>query len=97
MMGPFQPEHAGKMNFYLAALDDRDREPGDGPSIGLILCREHNRLVVEYALRHVDAPIGVSSYRLMVADALPEDLAGVLPSSAELALGFQPAVDGNDR
>jgi hypothetical protein len=35
------------MNFYLAALDDRDREPGDNPSIGLILCREHNRVVVE--------------------------------------------------
>ena len=92
-MGPFQPEHAGKMNFYLAALDDRDREPDDGPSIGLILCREHNRLVVEYALRHVDAPIGVSSYRLMLADALPADLAGALPTSAELAPGFQRTAD----
>ncbi len=89
--GPFQPEHAGKMNFYLAALDDRDREPGDGPSIGLILCREHNRLVVEYALRHVDAPIGVSSYRLMLVDALPADLASVLPSPAELAPGLRPS------
>jgi predicted nuclease of restriction endonuclease-like (RecB) superfamily len=49
-IGAFQPEHAGKMNFYLAALDDRDREPGDNPSIGLILCRERNRVVVELCL-----------------------------------------------
>ena len=53
------------MNFYLAALDDRYREPGDNPSIGLILCRERNRVVVEYALRGVDAPIGVAHYQLV--------------------------------
>jgi len=59
-IGAFQPEHAGKMNFYLAALDDTERQPGDGPSIGLILCRERNRVVVEYALRNVSGPIGVA-------------------------------------
>lgn len=96
-MEPFQPEHAGKMNFWLAALDDRDREPGDGPSIGLILCREHNRLVVEYALRHVEAPIGVSAYRLMLPDALPADLASALPSLTELASGFRPPVDEENK
>ena len=58
-IGAFQPEHAGKMNFYLAALDEAERQPGDGPSIGLILCRDRNRVVVEYALRNVSAPIGV--------------------------------------
>ena len=47
--------------------------------------------MVEYALRHVEAPIGVSSYRLMLADALPEDLASALPSPAELAPGLQPS------
>jgi hypothetical protein len=47
------------MNFYLAALDDTERQPGDGPSIGLILCRERNRVAVEYALRNVSGPIGV--------------------------------------
>lgn len=52
-VGAFQPEHAGKMNFYLAALDDQEREPGENASIGLILCRERNRVVVEYALRGV--------------------------------------------
>ncbi len=89
-IGPFQPEHAGKMNFYLAALDDRDREPGDNPSIGLILCREHNRVVVEYALRHVDAPIGVARYQRMLADALPAALANALPTPADLEPGMLP-------
>ena len=89
-MGPFQPEHAGKMNFYLAALDDRDREPSDNSSIGLILCREHNRVVVEYALRHVDAPIGVARYRLLAADGLPTALADALPGPADLEAGMLP-------
>jgi len=93
-MGPFRPEHAGKMNFYLAALDDSDREPGDNPSIGLILCREHNRLVVEYALRHVDAPIGVSAYQLMLSEALPAAFANALPTPDELAPGMLSSDDG---
>jgi predicted nuclease of restriction endonuclease-like (RecB) superfamily len=87
-VGPFVPEHAGKMNFYLAALDDRDREPGDNPSIGLILCRERNRVVVEYALRGVDAPIGVARYQLLLPETLPLDLAGALPTPDELAPGL---------
>jgi predicted nuclease of restriction endonuclease-like (RecB) superfamily len=95
-IGPFQPEHAGKMNFYLAALDDRDREPGDNPSIGLILCREHNRVVVEYALRGVDAPIGVARYRLLLAEALPAAFANALPTPEELAPGILPDEDGHD-
>jgi len=92
--GSFQPEHAGKMNFYLAALDDRDREPGDNPSIGLILCRERNRVVVEYALRGVDTPIGVARYQLMLADALPAQLAEALPSSQDLEPGMLPDAEG---
>ena len=95
-IGPFQPEHAGKMNFYLAALDDRDREPGDNPSIGLILCREHNRVVVEYALRHVDAPIGVARYQLMLADALPATFADALPTQEDLEAGMLPHEEAPD-
>jgi predicted nuclease of restriction endonuclease-like (RecB) superfamily len=94
--GPFRPEHAGKMNFYLAALDDLEREPGDNPSIGLILCREHNRVVVEYALRGVDTPIGVSRYQLMLAEALPAELAAALPSPGELEPGILTAPNGGD-
>lgn len=87
-IGAFQPEHAGKMNFYLAALDERDREPGDNPSIGLILCRERNRVVVEYALRSVTSPIGVAEYKLMVAEALPAALAEALPTPEDLEPGM---------
>ena len=87
-IGAFQPEHAGKMNFYLAALDDMEREPGDTPSIGLILCREHNRVVVEYALRTVAAPIGVAQYKFRVAGSLPAELATALPTAEEIETGM---------
>ena len=76
------------MNFYLAALDDTERQPGDGPSIGLILCRERNRVVVEYALRNVSGPIGVAEHRVLVADALPAALAEALPTVAEIETGI---------
>jgi predicted nuclease of restriction endonuclease-like (RecB) superfamily len=95
-VGPFVPEHAGKMNFYLAALDDHDREPGDNPSIGLILCRERNRMVVEYALRGVDAPIGVARYQLLLPETLPIDLAGALPTPDELAPGLLDDTPSDD-
>ncbi|WP_227324153.1 PDDEXK nuclease domain-containing protein [Acidisoma silvae] len=91
--GRFRPEHAGKMNFYLAALDDHERESDDNPSIGLILCREHNRVVVEYALRGVETPIGVSRYQTMLAESLPADLAAALPSPDELEPGILTASD----
>jgi len=95
-VGPFRPEHAGKMNFYLAALDDLEREAGDNPSIGLILCREHNRVVVEYTLRGVDTPIGVARYQLMLADALPAELAAALPVPHELEPGILPTPGDDD-
>ncbi|MGH7086181.1 MAG: PDDEXK nuclease domain-containing protein, partial [Acetobacteraceae bacterium] len=95
-VGPFTPEHAGKMNFYLAALDDREREPGDNPSIGLILCRQRNRVVVEYALRGVDAPIGVARYQLLPPGTLPADLADALQTPDELAPGLLSDVAPDD-
>lgn len=95
-IGAFQPEHAGKMNFYLAALDDRERQPQDGPSIGLILCRDRNRVVVEYALRNVSGPIGVAEYRVLIADALPAALAEALPSTAEIESAIGPTEDRSD-
>src|ERR1700693_4759231 len=60
----FRPEFAGKMNFYLSAVDDLLRHVDDTPSIGLILCKEKNRIVVEYALRDTGEPMGVAQYRL---------------------------------
>ena len=81
-IGAFQPEDAGKMNFYLSAVDDRLRGEQDQPAIGLILCREKNRVIVEYALRDLSKPIGVSAYQL--TRALPETLKGSLPTIEEL-------------
>ncbi|WP_420594065.1 PDDEXK nuclease domain-containing protein [Deinococcus sp.] len=77
-IGDFKPEDVGKMNFYLSAADDLLRHPQDAPSIGLLLCRTQNRVIAEYALRGVDRPLGVSTYQL--ADALPAELEGQLPS-----------------
>jgi predicted nuclease of restriction endonuclease-like (RecB) superfamily len=68
-MGPFKPEYAGKMNFYLSVADDLMRQPEDKPSIGLILCKTKSRIVAEYALRNIAAPMGVSEFKLQ--DALP--------------------------
>ena len=79
----FKPEFAGKMNFYLSAMDDVLRQSNDQPSLGLILCKERNRLIVEYALRDMSKPMGVAAYRL--TQALPERLKSELPTSEDLA------------
>jgi hypothetical protein len=71
------------MQFYLAALDDTVREAGENPSIGIILCKEKRRTIVEYALRDARKPIGVATYRLV--KRLPKELQGQLPSPAEIA------------
>lgn len=76
--GPFKPEYAGKMNFYCSVVDDRLRHAHDQPTIGLILCQQHNRVLAEYALRGVDKPIGVSSFEF--TRALPATLQSSLPS-----------------
>jgi predicted nuclease of restriction endonuclease-like (RecB) superfamily len=79
-MEPFKPEFAGKMNFYLSAVDDRMCGPQDQPTIGLLLCRDKNRITVEYALRHMTKPIGVAQWRTRLVDSLPKKLQGALPS-----------------
>lgn len=76
----FTPEAAGKMNFYLAVVDDRFRQADDRPSIGMVLCRTKNRVVAEYALRDMTSPIGVASY----VTELPAEFRGVIPSVATL-------------
>jgi predicted nuclease of restriction endonuclease-like (RecB) superfamily len=81
-MTPFKPEYAGKMNFYLSAVDDLLRHPDDKPSIGLILCKTKNRVIAEYALRNTSTPMGVSEFRHL--DNLPDQLKGTLPSIEEI-------------
>jgi len=79
----FEPEYAGKMNFYLSAVDELLRRQGDGPSIGLILCKGKAKTTVEYALRDTNKPIGVSSYQYTLE--LPHPLQGEMPSIEDLA------------
>ena len=80
----FRPEYAGKINFYLSAVDDLLRHPDDKPSIGIILCQTKNRVVAEYALRDLAKPVGVSSYITKLVETLPPALRGSLPSPQEL-------------
>lgn len=81
-MTEFKPEFAGKMNFYLSAVDDQLRRPPDNPSIGIILCKRRNRLIAEYALRDTHKPIGISAFKL--TKSLPQKLKGILPTVKEL-------------
>jgi hypothetical protein len=89
----FKPEYAGKLNFYLSAVDDLLRHPQDNPTVGILLCKERNRVVVEYALRDVSKPLGVAEYRL--AQALPAELQGALPSVEELEAELAKLDEGN--
>lgn len=79
-VGEFTPEFAGKMNFYLSAVDELLRRPQDSPTIGLILCKTRNHVTVEYALRNTATPIGVAEF----VTALPAALAESLPSIEQI-------------
>ncbi len=81
-IGKFKPEYAGKMNFYLSALDDIVRLEDENPSIGIIICKGKRRTTVEYALKDSSKPIGVSTYRL--SEELPKKLEAFLPTSDEI-------------
>jgi len=81
-MGAFKPEYAGKMNFYLSAVDDMLRHSDDKPSIGLILCKAKNGIVAEYALRDIAKPLGISEFKHL--EKLPEQLKGTLPTIEEI-------------
>ncbi len=78
----FKPEHAGQLNFYLAAVDAQIKAPDDHATIGLLLCKTQNRLVAEYALSGIDKPIGIAEYELV--RALPEPLVTNLPTVEQL-------------
>jgi hypothetical protein len=82
-VGPFEPEYAGKMDFYLNLLNDKERGEGDRPSLGIILCAEKDDVEVEYALRTKKNPIGVAVYQLQ--SKLPGELKGKLPTVKQLS------------
>jgi len=82
-IGPFIPEYVGKMQSYLAVLDDQVRTEDENPSIGIMLCKSKDKTVVEYALKESNKPIGVVTYR--VVSAVPEELRGQLPLPDQVA------------
>jgi len=82
-IGEFEPEFVGKMQFHLTALDRQVREDGENPAIGIILCKEKKRTIVEYALNPAGKPIGVATYRIV--KRLPKALKGQLPSPEQIA------------
>lgn len=89
--GKFKPEFAGKLNFYLSAVDSQIRKQGDNPTIGILLCKSKDKIEVEYALRDINKPMGISEYRL--TDAIPENLKAKLPSIEELESGLENNTD----
>jgi len=80
--GKFKPEFAGKLNFYLSAVDSQLKRQGDNPSIGILLCKKKDKIEVEYALRDMKKPMGITEYKL--TDSIPEDIKTKLPSVEEL-------------
>ncbi|MBD3887621.1 DUF1016 domain-containing protein [Phormidium tenue FACHB-886] len=82
-IGEFEPEYVGKMQFYLAVLDDKMRMPHENPSIGIILCKSKDKTTVEYALKDATKPIGVATYSTF--SALPQELQGQLPGPEQVA------------
>ena len=81
---PFDPAFIGQINVYLSAVDDLLRHPDDKPTIGLLLCRSKDQIVVEYALRDLKKPIGVAGWKTKIVEQLPEDLKGSLPTVEEI-------------
>ena len=91
----FKPEHAGQLNFYLAAVDAQVKSPNDNPTIGLLLCKTKNRLVAEYALSGIDKPMGVAEYQLV--KALPEPLDVFLPTIEALEQELSVDLEREDK
>lgn len=80
--GKFKPEYAGKLNFYLSAIDSQVKRPEDNPTIGIILCKLKDRIEAEYSLRDINKPIGISDY--LLTHAIPAEMTNRLPSVEEL-------------
>lgn len=78
----FEPEHAGKLNFYLKAVDSQLRTTNDQPTIGILICKKKDKVVAEYALSDIHKPIGVSEYQL--THSLPDQFKSSLPSIEEI-------------
>ena len=80
--GKFKPEYAGKMNFYLSALDEHIKQPHELPAIGIILCREKRNKTVEFSFRDMNKPMGVATYK--TAHEVPRQFKNALPDAETL-------------
>lgn len=89
--GEFVPEHAGKLNFYLSAVDSQLKHSTDQSSLGLLLCKSRDKVVAEYALRDMNKPIGVAEYQLV--QSLPDALQTDLPRIEDIERELQGADD----
>lgn len=87
----FKPEYAGKLQFYLTALNETVKTADENPSIGIIICKEKDRTTVEFALRDMNSPMGVATYHLQ--EQLPEDLQGLLPTPEEIANSLEDLIE----
>jgi len=94
-IGKFKPEYAGKMNFYLSALNDTIKLPDENPSIGIIICKEKKRTTVEYALKESNQPIGVATYKL--TPSLPSNLRGLLPTAQEISQRLENLIESENK
>ncbi len=92
-IGKFKPEFVGKMNFYLAVLNDTIKLEDENPSIGIIICKEKKRTTVEYALKDINQPIGVSTYKL--TETLPSNLKKFLPSAEKISENLLNLLEDN--
>lgn len=90
----FKPEHTGQLGFYLAAVDDMFRKEGDNRTIGILLCKSKSKIIAEYALRNVSAPMGVSEY--MLSKALPKELKTNLPTVEEIEAGLNKSPESKN-
>jgi hypothetical protein len=93
--GDFKPEYAGKLNFYISAVDDLLKTPRDNPTIGILLCKNKKGMIAEYALRNVEKPIGVSEYNLF--DTLPTKYENVLPSAKDIERRIGLSMEDDDQ
>lgn len=93
-IGEFEPEYVGKMNLYLGLADDQLKGEHDQPAIGLILCKTKNKVIAEYALRDTTKPIGIAEYK--IAEMLPEDIKGELPSIEEIEASLDEKMSGGE-
>ena len=82
----FKPEHAGKLNFYLSAVDDILRHKADNPTIGILLCKSKDKITAEYALKDISKPMGISEYK--ITQAIPKKLKQGLPSIEDIEKEF---------